>query len=171
MYDSPSPLRDRCLDYIRDVVKDTFARPTDEPPEKRVANTIVLDNLHDAHLTARVSEQLLESLSEDDRLDDQTLAGVFRPTSCTLEKVRIPNASKLSTAGLRVLKGHRITELTVEGLVHSSINELIGCLGEWTLNNLSALNVAHSSFMSTTKVRSTHANTLMARELTYFVLN
>lgn len=61
-------------------------------------------------------------------------------------RVSIPDASNLSTRGLRVLKAHKIAELETCGL-KVTVNDLISCLGEWTLQNLRSLNVAHSAFM------------------------
>jgi len=52
----------------------------------------------------------------------------------------------LTTKGLRVLKGHKISYLEVIGM-KVTVNDLIGCLGEWTLQNLRSLNVAHSTFI------------------------
>jgi Zyg-11 family protein len=52
----------------------------------------------------------------------------------------------LTTRGLRVLKGHKISNLEATGM-KVTVNDLIGCLGEWTLQNLRSLNVARSTFM------------------------
>jgi len=60
--------------------------------------------------------------------------------------VQLPDAGKLSIQGLRVLKGHKISNLEVSRMV-VTVNDLISCLGEWTLQNLRSLNVAHSTFV------------------------
>lgn len=60
-------------------------------------------------------------------------------------------AGKLTTKGLRMLKGHKIRSLEAIGLT-VSVNDLIGCLGEWTLQNLRSLNVARSTFMAGSKL-------------------
>lgn len=154
MYDSPLPLRDYCLDYIRDTVKDVLVRPDDCGDQKcTVSNSLLLTNLVDSHLTSSMSEQLLESLSDEGKLNDDVLLEVFRPGNCSLENVRILDAAELSMKGLRVLRGHKIQHLEVVRLEKITISELIDCLGEWTLRNLFALNVSRSSFISAAKVR------------------
>lgn len=64
----------------------------------------------------------------------------------TFRRVKITDARELTLRGLKVLKPHKITELETIGL-KVTVNDLIGCLGEWTLQNLRSLNVAHSAFM------------------------
>jgi Zyg-11 family protein len=63
----------------------------------------------------------------------------------------IPDASLLTKRGLRVLRGHKIKHLEVIGLTKATINELIGCLGEYTLNNISFLSVSRSYFTSSAR--------------------
>lgn len=59
--------------------------------------------------------------------------------------VRLEDASNLSMKGLKVLKQHKVVHLEVNGL-KITINDLIACLGDWSLRNLRSLNVANSSF-------------------------
>ena len=66
---------------------------------------------------------------------------------CNIDRhVQLRNARDLTTRGLRVLKGHKISDLEATGM-KITVNDLIGCLGEWTLQNLRSLNVTGSTFM------------------------
>ena len=112
----------------------------------------VINNINSCHLTSNISEYLLESISEDGRLTDDVMQEVFPSENCRLENVRIPDASCLSKRGLRVLRSHHINLLQVTGLTKATINELIGCLGEYSLNNLNLLNVSRSTFTSSARV-------------------
>lgn len=73
---------------------------------------------------------------------------LFVECSCffDIRHVQLRNARMLTTRGLRVLKGHKISNLEATGM-KVTVNDLIGCLGEWTLQNLRSLNVARSTFM------------------------
>jgi Zyg-11 family protein len=70
--------------------------------------------------------------------------------SFDIRDVQIRNARMLTTRGLRVLKGHKISSLEATGM-KVTVNDLIGCLGEWTLQNLRSLNVARSTFMDASR--------------------
>lgn len=155
MFDSPLPLRDYCLGFIRDsIVEEVTERPVDDDYcHNNVQNPCpVTNNLNSCHLTSNISEYLLESISDDGRLTDDVMQEVFLSENCRLENVRIPDASCLSKRGLRVLRSHRINQLQVTGLTKATINELIGCLGEFSLNNLNLLNVSKSTFTSSARV-------------------
>lgn len=91
----------------------------------------------------------MQTLCEKGKLNDETIA-LFDPSVTSLKHVSITNA-QLSTKGLRTLKGHKIAELDLIGLKSVTINDAIGCLGEWTLNNLRALNVCNSTFLNSLK--------------------
>lgn len=125
--------------------------PSDLDTSSNCQGSVFLSTLNSSHLTANISESLLTSLSQDGRLTDLLMQEVFRPEICRLEAVSIPNASNLTKKGLRILRGHRVKHLEVIGLTKATINELIGCLGEYTLNNIISLCVARSSFSSTAK--------------------
>jgi len=104
-----------------------------------------------SHLMPGISEILLSSLAAEGRLTDQLLGSIFHPDNCRIEQVRIPDAQHLTRRGLRVLRGHRIRHLEVVGLKKATINELIGCLGDYTLNNISFFSVSRSSFTSSAR--------------------
>lgn len=56
------------------------------------------------------------------------------------------DASTLSAKGLSVLKQHKVIDLIVNGL-KITVNDLISCLGDWSIQNLRSLSVAKGSFM------------------------
>lgn len=60
--------------------------------------------------------------------------------------VRLKDASTLSAKGLSVLKQHKVIDLIVNGL-KITVNDLISCLGDWSIQNLRSLSVAKGSFM------------------------
>lgn len=60
--------------------------------------------------------------------------------------VKLKDASTLSAKGLKVLKQHKVVDLVVNGL-KVTVNDLISCLGDWSLQNLRSLSVAKGSFM------------------------
>ncbi|XP_014485545.1 PREDICTED: protein zyg-11 homolog B-like isoform X2 [Dinoponera quadriceps] len=99
----------------------------------------------DAFLPAEVSEQLLSNLCEKKTLSDLTIT-LFDSKTTRLRHVRLKDASTLSAKGLRVLKQHKVVDLIVNGL-KITVNDLISCLGDWSLQNLRSLSVAKGSFM------------------------
>jgi Zyg-11 family protein len=60
--------------------------------------------------------------------------------------VKLKDASTLTTKGLKVLKQHKVIDLEVNGL-RITVNDLISCLGEWSLENLRSLSIARGSFV------------------------
>ncbi|XP_049783276.1 protein zyg-11 homolog B-like isoform X2 [Schistocerca cancellata] len=154
MYDSPSSLQDVCIDFICENLEDLCASPSStKPPSSGTEATSGSECLtfadNDVYFHSELSEQLLCTLSERGKLSDSTIS-LFDSKTARLRHVRIKNASSLSTKGLRVLKTHKISCLEAVSL-KVTVNELIGCLGEWTLQNLRSLNVARSSFINGSK--------------------
>lgn len=145
MYDSPVALKDYCLDYIRDSL-------TAAIQENEDTNGVLSYFKSNAILTSNISENLLISLSNNGQLNDGVMVELFKSPQSRLEKVCIPDASGLTTKGLRVLRNHKIDEISTINLTKITINDLIGCLGDWTLHNLRYLNVACSSFTNSSKV-------------------
>ncbi|XP_048509756.1 protein zyg-11 homolog B-like isoform X2 [Athalia rosae] len=99
----------------------------------------------DAFLPAEISEQLLSSLCERKALSDLTIT-LFDSKTTRLRHVRLKDASSLSIKGLKVLRQHKVVDLEINGL-KVTVNDLIGCLGDWSLQNLRSLSVAKGSFM------------------------
>ncbi|CAG5084820.1 Similar to Zyg11b: Protein zyg-11 homolog B (Mus musculus) [Cotesia congregata] len=104
----------------------------------------------DIFLPTQISEQLLASLCEKKALSDLTIT-LFDSKTTILRHVRLKDASRLSVKGLKVLKQHKIIDLEVNGL-RITINDLIGCLGQWSLNNLRSLSVVKGSFIDCSRV-------------------
>ncbi|CAG2054174.1 unnamed protein product, partial [Timema podura] len=157
MYDSPNSLQETCVDFIcknLEAVCETttitsqcsmqgFDGDYASPPVEKATKLVFRDS--DTYIHSEISEQLLTNLSESGRLSDHTLT-LFDPSTTRLRHVILRNASALTTKGLRMLRGHKISDLEATGL-KVTVNDLIGCLGEWTLQNLRSLNVARSTFM------------------------
>ena len=64
-----------------------------------------------------------------------------------LSRVRLSDASKLTTRGLRILRDHNISDLEARGLARATITDLIASLGDWTVANVRTFNVAESTFL------------------------
>ena len=99
----------------------------------------------DAFIPAEISDQLLSNLCEKRTLSDLTIT-LFDSKYTRLRHVRLKDASALSAKGLKVLKQHKVVDLTVNGL-KITVDDLISCLGDWSLQNLRSLSVAKGSFM------------------------
>ncbi|KAI4486618.1 hypothetical protein M0804_005988 [Polistes exclamans] len=99
----------------------------------------------DVFLPTAISELLLSSLCEKKTLSDLTIT-LFDSKSTRLRHVKLKDASTLSAKGLKVLKQHKIVDLVVNGL-KVTVNDLISCLSDWSLQNLRSLSVAKGSFM------------------------
>ena len=164
----PAPLQKICLDFIcfnLDLVcsKTPGSDPEDpddiidieleqalsqinpEPPRTRERLKFLPDD-NSLFLHAKLSEELLTRLSDLGKVDDLTLT-LFDGSRTCLKKVRIDNASKLTHYGLQNFQNHNITDLEVSNLVQATINDLIGGLNPWTLENLKTLNVFNSTFV------------------------
>ncbi|XP_066996742.1 protein zyg-11 homolog B isoform X2 [Anabrus simplex] len=159
MYDSPGSLQEACVDFICENLEalcETNPSNTQlnllpvlsEPGAvTHVGNngTRMVFKDSDAYFHSEISEQLLTALSEKGKLSDITMT-LFDSSTTRLRHVCLQNAGALTTKGLRILKGHKICNLEATDL-KVTVNDLIGCLGEWTLQNLRTLNVARSTFM------------------------
>ncbi|KAI4503158.1 hypothetical protein M0802_002202 [Mischocyttarus mexicanus] len=99
----------------------------------------------DVFIPTQISDQILCNLCEKKLLSDLTI-NLFDSKSTRLRHVNLKYASDLSTKGLKVLKQHKIVDLVVNNL-KITVNDMIGCLSDWTLQNLRSLSVANGSFM------------------------
>ncbi|XP_021002485.1 protein zyg-11 homolog [Parasteatoda tepidariorum] len=147
MYESPETLQQLCLNFICQNISSVCSTIEDLN-----ANTLkyVFNNPFMCFPPA-LSQQLFQKFDEQ-TFTDQLLT-IFDSSVTRLSQVYIQNASKLTTKGLRILRSHKISELAVIKLTNVTVNELIGCLDEWTLKNLRILNVSNSSFVNSEKVR------------------
>ncbi|XP_076463188.1 protein zyg-11 homolog B-like [Babylonia areolata] len=144
MYDMPVSLQECCVDFICDNLADLCDLQSLDAKQ----NKLVFKDA-DACFHTDLSEQLLTALCEKGKLNDETLA-LFDSECTTLRRVSIHNA-QVTLKGLRVLKTHRISELEITGLKGATVNDVIGCLGEWTLSNLRMLNVSNNTFLNSAK--------------------
>jgi Zyg-11 family protein len=104
----------------------------------------------DMFMHAEIAEMLLEEISAIGILNDHTISA-FSAKNTRLTKVHMPEASYLTSSGLRTLREHRLTELTARGLAKATISDLIGALGESTLQSLRVFSVPDSTFMDVNK--------------------
>lgn len=163
MFESPKSLLEVCIDFICNNVLDlcdVHLGDTEEyssnsldtttcskaPNDGSSSSATRLSFRHpDAFLPAEISEQLLANLCEKKTLSDLTIT-LFNSKSTRLRHVRLKDASTLSAKGLKVLKQHKVVDLMVNGL-KITVNDLISCLGDWSLQNLRSLSVAKGSFI------------------------
>lgn len=144
MYDTPVSLQSCCVDFICENLEalcDVSVTEIGQPKLKFKEQ--------DVYFHGNLSESLLTSLCEKGKMNDETLM-LFDPNVMNLKRVCIRDA-QLSTKGLRTLKTHRISDLEITGLKSITVNDVIGCLGEWTTANLRSLNVSNSTFLNSTK--------------------
>ncbi|XP_033341021.1 protein zyg-11 homolog B [Megalopta genalis] len=177
MFESPRSLCEVCIDFICDNILNVCVVSTgsvespscNQQTESSVnnSNTDILANTAllpktsndassssatrlsfkrpDIFIPAEISELLLSNLCERKALCDETIT-LFDSKSTRLRCVQLKDASVLSAKGLKVLKQHKVQELVVNGLT-ITINDLISCLGDWSLQNLRSLSIARGSFL------------------------
>lgn len=143
MYDSPASLQECCVDFICENIDAICEVETDEQQQP------IRYSFRDPNVFYHqdVSEQVLETLSARGLLNDSILT-LFDSCCTRLQRVRINNAHNVTTKGLRALRSHKVTQLEATGLSRVTVNDLIGCLGDWTLSHLRLLNVARTAFTS-----------------------
>jgi len=144
MFDSPLSLHDCCIDFICNNLADLCREET-----LPTGLTKLVFKDQDIFFQHHLSESLLEALCEKSKLTDDSMT-LFDPKLMNLRHVCIRDA-QLTTRGLRTLKQHKISDLEVTGVRSVTINDVIGCLGEWSLTNLRTLNVCNSTFLNSTK--------------------
>ncbi|KAL3887230.1 hypothetical protein ACJMK2_027177 [Sinanodonta woodiana] len=141
-YDMPKSLQQCCLDFICNNL-DVLCQ---EIPLPRSINVKLAFKNSDVFLTDAISEEFLKTLCEKKKLNDETLA-LFDSNFMNLKRVYIKDA-QLSAAGLMILKTQQIVQLEVSGLGNVTVNDVIGSLGQWTLNNLKTLHVSNLKFIN-----------------------
>ncbi|XP_076650034.1 protein zyg-11 homolog B [Halictus rubicundus] len=150
MFESPRSLREVCIDFICDNILNlcVLCPGSVEPPsyyQQAKSSTTRISFKHpNIFIPAEISELLLSNLCEKKALSDLTIT-LFDSKSTRLRCVQLKDASVLSAKGLKVLKQHKVQELVVNGL-NITVNDLISCLGDWSLQNLRSLSIAKGSF-------------------------
>ncbi len=145
MFESPGSLQEVCLDYISSNIEALCETQTSED----TGESCMVFKEEDSCFHSSLSDLLLVYLNDKHKLNDETLS-LFTSLSTCLKHVQIKDAP-VTVKGLRVLRAHKIVELETVGIKGTSVNDIIGCLGEWTLSNLRTLNVANTSFMNSAK--------------------
>lgn len=145
MYDTPIRLHDSCINVICDNITALCEEGIAEIGQ--TPKLVFKDK--DIYFHGTLSEQIIQTLSKKHLLNDDILS-LFESHVTHLKRVCI-NDAQVTTKGLRVLKTHKLSELEITGLKKTTVNDLIGCLGEWTLSNLRTLNVSKSTFVNSEK--------------------
>ena len=146
MYESPGSLQDACLDYICENISEICEA---QPSSDEDGQSSLVFSAEEVFLPSYFSDQILACLCEKHKLTDQTMT-LFDAKCTSLKRAKIKDAP-LTLRGLRMLKSHKLIELEATGLKNITVNDLVGCLGEWSLANLRHLNVANSTFLSNAK--------------------
>ncbi|XP_076622675.1 protein zyg-11 homolog B isoform X2 [Colletes latitarsis] len=160
MFESPRSLREVCIDFICDNILSLckILHDAEEHSSSSLGTTtcsrtssdvLLVPRLSfrqpDVFLPTEISEQLLSNFCKKETLSDLTMT-LFDSKSTRLRRIRLKDASALTAKGLKVLKQHKVEVLVVNGL-KITVNDLISCLGDWSLQNLRLLSVAKGSFM------------------------
>ena len=146
MYESPSSLQDVCLDYICENIS-ALCEPQ-VGPEGEPSDSLTFRS-DDVFFHGNLSDKLLSCLCQKHHLTDQTMT-LFTRDVTSLKHVRFRDMP-LTMRGMRTLRVHNLIELEAIGLKNMTVNDLIGCLGEWSLSNLHMLNVSSSTFVNSAK--------------------
>ncbi|XP_059470617.1 protein zyg-11 homolog B-like [Neocloeon triangulifer] len=103
-------------------------------------------------LHSDLASRLLFELCESRKLCDTALT-LFDTNVTLLKKIQLRNIKNtyVTAKGLRMLKSHKLTDLEITGLTQATVNDLLGCVGEWTLQNLRSLNVSRGTFLDHSK--------------------
>lgn len=149
---SPPSLQSLCVDaFCRDptsICLPVTAGCTDTPyPDAYPPRfTVLRFPFSDAYLHQELAERLLRELGRRRQLTDEVMT--LFDTRCThLRTVALLHARRLTPAGLRSLRGHKIAELSADGLAPATVTDLVGCLGDWTVRNLRSLDVTRCTFV------------------------
>lgn len=158
MVESPGTLQELVVEFIASHVKEVCT--------SRVS---LDDNTHrlyfrdcNAFCHQKVANLLLMTMDRKGLLDDLNMT-LFDPVVLRLSQVTLHNANNVTCKGLRILKSHQIQSVEVKNLSKVSVDELISCFGEWTLNNIHALSVSGSTFTSHTSNAVCKGNTLSTK--------
>lgn len=121
-------------------------------------------------------ENILETFQQKFPLTDRVLKlAIFNGGINRLTKIKIEDASNLSTVGLNMISQHRVQFLHVSNLKKCSVNELVSCLSDWSIKNLEELSVRNCSFTLYNKaffiLSLTHLTKLRSLDVSYTDFN
>lgn len=179
MYDSPVSLQDLCVEIIvcnLDEVFDQFYEDCVDFVENKTSlvhvssteNVLVPNSSSkkkdlkklkryrfqetELFLYNVISEQILRKLDEKKLLDDSTFS-LFTEKNTRLRHVYLKNCDLLTVQGLKVLKGHKVINLECID-IKITVNDIIGCLSDWSLEHLKTLNVSKCSLIDASRYSS-----------------
>ncbi|KAL0277796.1 UNVERIFIED_CONTAM: hypothetical protein PYX00_004958 [Menopon gallinae] len=144
MYASPISLQEACIECVTNNLK-ILCRPIQYSDGITGLTAKLVFKDPDIYLHTEISELLLSALCDRGKLTDLNMT-LFDSKATRLRKVRLQKAKSLTRKGLRVLRGHCISELEATGL-NVTVSDLILSLGDWSLQNLRSLNVSRCSFL------------------------
>ncbi|KAB0791231.1 hypothetical protein PPYR_03031 [Photinus pyralis] len=182
MFDSPTTLREICLEFICDNILRVFElyyETNSVTPIRSVeSEAIVQKKLRfkdsDLFLFNEISESLLSKFGERHLLSDSTLS-LFAEKNTRLRTVKIKNAKKLTYEGLKILRQHKIVHLECVGLKSVCVNKILDCLGEWSRQNITSLNISECSFIDSSRhclmIALTHLKNLHSLNVSYTEFN
>ncbi|KAG0712443.1 Protein zyg-11 B [Chionoecetes opilio] len=145
MVDCPGSLQHLVVEYVASHVKDVCTPHSHSPTPDDTHKLYFRDS--NAFFHQKVANLLLLTLDRKGLLNDLNMT-LFDPVAVRLSQVNLHNADNVTCKGLKELRSHQIQAVEVKNLSKVSVDELISCFGEWTLNNIRELSVSGSSFSS-----------------------
>ncbi|XP_042214187.1 protein zyg-11 homolog B-like [Homarus americanus] len=143
MVESPGSLQELVVEFIASHVKEVCTSRFSLSDD---TNRLYFRDSN-AFCHQKVANHLLMTLDRKGLLNDLNMT-LFDPVVLRLSQVTLHHANNVTYKGLKILRSHQIQSVEVKNLSTVSVNELISCFGEWTLNNIQALSISGSSFTS-----------------------
>ncbi|CAG9830931.1 unnamed protein product [Diabrotica balteata] len=177
MFESPDTLEELCLEALCENIL-TYIEPAetveDEESDHWGEVTVYKFKDPEIFLIREVSEKLLKKFVEKRLLCDSLLQ-IFTQLNTKLKTIRLKR-SKITKAGLKIIKEHKIVQLECVDMPKIGIGDILDCLNEWSVENMSSVNFAKCSFIDDISrynfmVRILHLVNLTRLNLAYTELN
>jgi Zyg-11 family protein len=127
----------------------------------------------DLFLFKEISEKLLGKFIEKNILCD-ALMFLFNENNTKLSTVKLKNCNVTQT-GLQILKQHKILDLECVNLKNVCIGNILDCLNEWSIKNMSNVNFSKCTFIDMQRhslmVKITNLKNLRSLNLSHTELN
>jgi Zyg-11 family protein len=127
----------------------------------------------DLFLFKEISEKLLGKFIEKNILCD-ALMFLFNENNTKLSTVKLKNCQVTQT-GLQILKQHKILDLECVNLKNVCIGNILDCLNEWSIKNMSNVNFSKCTFIDMQRhslmVKITNLKNLRSLNLSHTELN
>ncbi|CAH1132300.1 unnamed protein product [Ceutorhynchus assimilis] len=153
MYENSISLEEACLNVVCDNIL-TYIEPQIQTKDGWTTNIEGSDCYDDERsdkrykfrdpdifLINKVSEKLMKKMMQKKLLCDATL-NIFSEQNTKLQSVKIKNC-KVTKCGLEILRQHKIIDLEIANLRNVSIEDVLDCLNDWSLQNLRTVNFSH----------------------------